>query len=383
MPASGFSPIHRLFLGTAAGCALVLAGCLNPLPVDRNAGNALAPTVSGCNSCHLSPPPTGSHEYHLYKQQHRPSITCRECHASAIRSMIRTPAVKTERIKLVPSWSAVQVRGDSVLIVSPRVDTARYSFCMTGIRQDTLFAARMDSFAGVIALFDSTDSIITDPALDENYFQRFRLDRTEMSVDTIYNPFNPGEFHLDTNWTNIYQTPPVSYSRCHYQIRSDTLFSAAITPFDSVLRVLTPDDSVLVREQFNRLYVFSFQTGIRDTELYAGHGDTAFRMASDTLYRITTDSIPDYRNTRFAENTGLHGNGEVDLFFSHETLTLFREETLRVFYDTISGEIVNAQIRKAGGWNPSRLSCWSNGISNGQCHDRLPGREVFWYRPAQ
>jgi hypothetical protein len=379
------------------------------------------PQVAGCQSCHLSPPPTGEHLYHLYKVTGKPNqILCEDCHASAVSQTFWEPVVRRKKLRSFLSWDRLELSPPAMSLIWSPVDTLSYSLCLTEIRGNVLYGARRDSAVIFIGAPQPGDSI--HAAADS--IRWFAYDSTIIrGLDTIGSGPQP---LIDTIKIKVYKAP-LAYSACDHLIRNDTLFKSTVLGFPDTLLQLDEGDSLIERRQYNRRFVLSPNFNLRDTltgvlvppesttlagmppvqrrqfTTQVGENqyiiravdttlrqiDTAVRMFVDTLlyqvegnslYLLERDSTVHFGNNLFSTTTSLHGNNRIDILFRQEEQTLFRRDTLRARIDTLSGDTLGYDINHIGAWSPRRASCWSFGLNPANCHENVYV-EKFWYNP--
>jgi hypothetical protein len=258
------------------------------------------------------------------------------------------------------------------------------------------------------------DSVYT--GYDSLYW--FRYDSSYTITDTI----PPGILVLRE--VKVYHQP-AAYHSCMYVYSEGVIFEAVIVEEADSLLGTALHDLIITREEINRRFLLSPDHSNTDriilstdspdntflTELLSAerqqylaringdyysliHYDTTWRtiggetriigdtltaqLSGDTLYYLEKDSSISFGGNIFAENTSLHMNGKVDIYFSNEPVTEYTADTVDVITDSITGDIIEYKVQTSGVWVPERASCWSTGLRSDICHDPGTG-EALWY----
>ncbi len=386
---------------------LILTVCQKRLPLQVS----LKPKISNCNSCHFSPPPTGLHEFHVFQQTARAEITCIECHGSAIRQMSFFKIYKKEFVKIITVWDQEVVDRDTVLkLIYPRntfpyalVDPQnRYLSCNISIQADTLFSTKQSN-CSLKVIVGSEDSIGTGPGNEDPYNDFVWVYPFKDSVRKIN--CNPFTNLCDTTYVRSYKNP-VPYSVCQYSRKDDTLFFCDRVRDTTKIKVLKENDTLFTDSTFGIVFVFSpdslsdslvfnlrkidktpysilslkeqqkILTSENSQQYILEKLDNTvlnyYQLSGDTLFRLSLQQSLDYEDSIFAMNSALHNNGRIDIFFSNETTTNYRVDTITL------NDPYNPLLKISGAWRPERLSCMSEGVKMAQCHERING-ETFWY----
>jgi len=403
----------------------LLSSCIEPISLqsDKN------PEVSDCQSCHFSPPPTGEHELHLFKQLNHTArpITCQDCHASSIEKMIWQYSVRKNPNRDLHGWQTIvnDAVKQTYQISWPNEIISEYSTCTTLHSGNQLFTAVRDSFFQFSLLVSPGDSIFRgDTAI---WIFPFDAANSTTRIDTI-----PADLFLPERLDTVIVSQffePTSYNSCQYHVKGDSLFLTQTGAFNALLLTLQPSDIVFDNDNIHKIIVLSqdpvnFQIELfgliaarstflleysgGDFENYItvnnnGEGNVLFKLdtlydennpavinnidsafyqfVNDSLYKLLPDSSISYDKRIFATNTAHHNNGKIDVnFYSPDTFSLYFAETLKVFLDPVTQDTIATTVRHRGAWDPKKLQCWSDEtISAMQCHDRQNGW-TKWYR---
>lgn len=369
--------ILRLSKVTGAGIfALILMACFDVGPANTN-------QMTGCQSCHQSPPTSGEHYYHLYSQTRRAEkITCIECHASSITKMLWKPEyIRNQTIVVMRGFQTWETNSDGWKMIYSNAHNIKESLCTHRVSGDSLYKANLDSLSGPLLTLTANDSLIIGP-------HQFK----------IITKANPSVFQV--------------YHNCEYALQGDRLYQRIIGDKDVYVTQFGPKNKLIVDTLVDSLYYVIDNKDFKDTlqqqkiwpaghflwsldsnqikkiqtvfpdgkkDVFLSTKGTVHQVRGDTLYFINPDSSIVYGDQPFAIHGRRHGDGVVDVNFLHEKNTIYRDSIINIEKDRFTGDVLDQTVMSIGGWNPVKKSCYTPGVSEGQCHNSSERAETYWY----
>jgi len=351
----------------------LLGGCLN-------SNSSSAHNQAACLDCHQNPPKTGEHTYHLFSQSKRAEqMTCIDCHASSVKKMNWKYGV-VKKGTLLRGYGKWQKTDSSWIFSWKDVLLARQSGCKFRYSGDTIYSYALDSFPGPVKILDDQDSVQIFP-------KKFRV-LYNSSLDSIQE-YDPCEYRYFSRAIYKWEKTPMNIvvtvlgSKSHYYRDTvyDSLFyyipSTYTNDIEFNLSQSAPKFFSLLSEEQLEDVLTTLPNGKR--LLLTNYEGKTYQVVGDSLYQVYPDSQINYNTPDFLGFTSLHGNGHVDLKFLHESYTYYKDSVVRIDTNKINGEITGGRAKSIGAWNPVRKSCWTKGVSGGNCHDGMDRAETFWY----
>ncbi len=359
------------------------SGCQN---VSNDSGFQVE--QASCQSCHLSPPNSGMHNFHLFEQSASYQISCKDCHGGSIIKMPWIHEFKRNYPRNLGGYQKLKVSGDSLYLDRVIFQEREYNLCEARISNDSLYVGNLDSLTFTGYTIGPLDKIVWS----DSGFEHHPLDSVNSADSLIY-------------------LNPVFYNTCGFKLKGKEIYTREIGPVNHFIAIIPKVDYTLYEDNqkfvarvpaFDQKYIINynlksvveppfddypedileeFSTFIKGKGRFflLSNNGTLSQIKEDTLYTLEKDSSLDYDNLQLTTTSSLHGNGKLDIEFYNMEHTYYKQRLVSADTDNISGDTTRLIYQTLGAWNPIKKTCWSSGVyNNGSCHTKT-FYETPWY----